>query len=139
MIRYFNTLLLRCPNCHGWPISVGCQNEALKCVYCEENVEDEVVGKYFRVKSEFLKTELITLDVAVKHLYSMFSVLHPYDICFIALCQISLFEYLSKNKEEEALDVANFLYGVISHLIPKSDSQKELEILVEILTKMKNK
>ena len=45
----------------------------------------------------------------------------------------------NKNKEEEALDVAKFLYGVISHLIPKSDSQKELEILVEILTKMKNK
>ena len=102
-------------------------------------MEDEVVGKYFRVKSEFLKAEIITLDVAVKHLYSMFSVLHPYDICLIALCQISLFEYLAKNKEEEALDVANFLYGVISHLIPKSDAQKELEILVEILTKIKNK
>ena len=126
----------RCPNCIGWPVSVGCQYETLRCGYCEEEVEDEIVNKYFKFKREFLCSEITTVDAAFKHLNLLFSVFHPYDLCFVAICQITLFQYLKFDLVKEAVDMANVLKTLIAKLIPKSTSDREIKDLIFLLKKM---
>ena len=133
---YIGIVIFRCPNCVGWPISVGCKYETPRCGYCEEEVDDETVNKYFKVKTEFLMSDIKTVDAAIKHLNVLFTVLHSYDLCFIAICQITLLQYMQANLIKESMDMARILKTIITKLIPKSSSEMEIRGLLVLLNKM---
>ena len=81
-------------------------------------------------------TDIKTIDAAIKHLNVLFTVLHSYDLCFIAICQITLLYYMQANMVKESIDMANILKTIISKLIPKSLSEMEIKDLIVLLNKM---
>ena len=81
-------------------------------------------------------TDIKTIDAAIKHLNVLFTVLHSYDLCFIAICQITLLHYMQANMVKESIDMANILKTIITKLIPKSLSEIEIKDLIVLLNKM---
>lgn len=81
-------------------------------------------------------SDIKTVDGAIKHLNVLFTVLHSYDLCFIAICQITLFQYMQANMIKESMDMARILNTIITKLIPKSPSEMEIKGLMVLLNKM---
>ena len=81
-------------------------------------------------------SDIKTVDAAIKQLNILFTVLHSYDLCFIAICQITLFQYMQSNMVKEAIDMATILKTIISKLIPKSSSEMEIKDLLVLLNKV---
>ena len=81
-------------------------------------------------------SDIKTVDAAIKHLNVLFTVLHSYDLCFIAICQITLLQYMQANLIKESMDMARILKTIITKLIPKSSSEMEIKGLLVLLNKM---
>ena len=125
----------RCQDCHeGWPIPVGHKYEPLSCGLCEEALEEEVVQKYFKLKNDFLLANIDNVDVALRLLNNMFSVIHPYDLHFIALSQVSLHLSLKYDHQIESKQIASLLSDVLQQLIPDSEANKEIKFIHKFLS-----
>ena len=124
----------RCQDCHGWPISVGDKHESISCGQCEEPVEDEILQKYFKLKQEFLSTEIVNVDIALRLLNNMFSVFHPYDLHFIALSQVALHLSLKNDHQTESKQIAALLSDVLQQLIPDSEAKREIKFIDKFLS-----
>ena len=125
--------LFRCSNCHGWPVTVGAPHETLTCSNCDDIIEEEDIDKYHKVKTDFLAAEDLDYKSAYRHLCSMFSVCHPYDLSFIAACQITLMKSIEADEVTVSYDIAALLWNVMKHLVPNSKSVNELKRIVQYL------
>ena len=69
----------------------------------------------------------------MKLLASMFSIFHPYDLCFIAACQITFLKCLEADMEKQSLKIASGLYDVLIQLVPDSKYKEDLQLIIKYL------
>ena len=138
MFNHAKNNMLRCQECLGWPITVGCESESIKCGYCDEDVEEEIIEKYYKLKNEFIESSDDSAEALLKLLTSMFSIFHPYDLCFIAACQITLLKCLEADMTKQSLKLASGLYNVLAQLVPDSNCRADLKMIIKYLKEISN-
>ena len=124
----------RCSNCNGWPVRIGDQFQPAKCGYCDEEVDEEIVEKYFKIKSDIansIESNQKMSVPALKYLQQMTSICHPQDLTFIFMCQMALIESIENNDIQNTTNMTTILYAVLSKLLPKTDVLNELREIQE--------
>ena len=110
-------------------MKVGDQFQPAKCGYCDEEVDEETLEKYFRMKSDITNSIEAnqTMEVsALKYLQQMSSICHPQDLTFIFMCQMALIESIENNESQNAANMTTILYRVLYKLVPNSEILNEL-------------
>ena len=130
--------ICRCPNCGGWPIKVGCHHEAIKCANCDDVVEYDAIEKYFKTKMDFINDENLNSEYSYRHLTSLHSICHPYDLCFIAAAQITLQLCISADQISESQEVASMLHEIIKQLAPSSPAFNEIKMIIMCFKNLKD-
>ena len=131
-------IICRCPNCVGWPIKVGCPQEAVKCANCDDVIENDAIEKYFRTKMNFINAENLNSESSYMHLTSLHSICHPYDLCFIAAAQITLQLCITADQISESQEVASMLHEIIKQLAPSSPAFNEIKMIIMYFKNFKN-
>ena len=129
MFSCYIKCVVRCSNCSGWPVKVGAEFEPAKCGQCDEELDEETLDKYFKIKREIMKTiedNQNTSIFALKYVHLMWPVFHPVDLTFIFMCQMALIESLQNDQVQNAKNMANILYEVVSKYGPNSETLKAL-------------
>jgi len=134
---------VRCQKCTGRPVKVTMENKVSTCTSCNEDVEEDTLKEYFEIKDaveSVLKMEQIPEDAAPQCMELMTGLFHPYDLTYIATCQMAITDCILQNRLTEALEFAQIILGVSRKMARGSSAQVELVIrMMRLLAELGSK
>jgi len=124
---------LRCQKCSGRPVALTVEQDQMetKCSYCNEIVGTETLEEYNEIKravDTVLAMEQIPCDAAPQCVELMTGLFHPYNLTYLACCQVAVTDCILQNRLQEALEFADILLGVTRRLAKGSTAQVDLII-----------